>query len=34
MNMQIVYMSLFTKCVQSVHHLHGHMPGDAFSAII
>jgi len=24
-------MSLFTKGVQNVHHLHGHMPGDAFS---
>jgi len=22
--------SLFTKGVQNVHHLHGHMPGDAF----
>ena len=22
--------SLFAKGVQNVHHLHGHMPGDAF----
>jgi len=29
--MQIVCMSLFTKGVQNVHHLHRHMPGDAFS---
>jgi len=27
--MQIVCKSLFTKC-SNVHHLHGHMPGDAF----
>ena len=28
----IVCMSLFTKGVQNVHHLHGHMPaGDVFS---
>jgi len=26
--MLIVYKSLFTKDVQHVHHLHGHMPGD------
>jgi len=26
---QIVYKSLFTKDVQNVHHLHGHMHGDA-----
>jgi len=30
--MQFVCMSLFIKGVQNVHHLHGHMPGDAFSA--
>jgi len=24
-------MSLLTKGVQNVHHLHGDMPGDAFS---
>jgi len=24
-------MTLFTKGVQNVHHLHGHMLGDAFS---
>ena len=29
--MQIVCMSLFIKSVQNVNHLHGHMPGDAFS---
>jgi len=29
--MQIVCKSLFTKGVQNVHHLQGHMPGDAFS---
>jgi len=28
--MQIVCKSLFTKGVQNVHHLHGHMSGDAF----
>jgi len=28
--MQIVCKSLFTNGVQNVHHLHGHMPGDAF----
>jgi len=28
--MTIVRKSLFTKGVQNVHHLHGHMPGDAF----
>jgi len=27
--MQIVCKRLFTS-VQNVHHLHGHMPGDAF----
>jgi len=25
-----LFASLFTKGVQNVHHLHGHMPGDAF----
>jgi len=30
MKLQIVCKSLFTKDVQNVHHLHGHMPGDAF----
>jgi len=30
MKMQIVWKSLFTKGVQNVHHLHAHMPGDAF----
>ena len=29
--MLIVCMSLFTKGVQNFHHLHRHMPGDAFS---
>jgi len=31
--MQNVCKSLFTKGVklQNIHHLHGHMPGDAFS---
>jgi len=28
--MLTVCKSLFTKDVQNVHHLHGHMPGDAF----
>jgi len=28
--MQIVFKCLFTKGVQNVHHLHRHMPGDAF----
>jgi len=28
--MQIICKSLFTKGVQNIHHLHGHMPGDAF----
>jgi len=28
--MQVVCKSLFTKGVQNVHHLHGHMPGHAF----
>ena len=31
--MQTVYKSLFTKGAQNVHHLHGHMPGDAFSLV-
>jgi len=31
MKMLIVCMSFFTKGVQNVHNLHGHMPGDAFS---
>jgi len=30
MKIQIVCKNLFTKGVQNVHHLHGHMPGDAF----
>jgi len=30
MKMPIVWKSLFTKGVQNVHHLHRHMPGDAF----
>jgi len=30
MKIQIVCKSLFTKGVQNVHYLHGHMPGDAF----
>jgi len=25
-----LFASLFTQGVQNVHHLHGHMPGDAF----
>jgi len=25
-----LFASLFTKGVQNVHHLHRHMPGDAF----
>ena len=25
-----LFPSLFTKGVQNDHHLHGHMPGDAF----
>jgi len=30
--MQIICVSLLiTKSVQNVHHLHGHMPADAFS---
>jgi len=29
--MPIVCMSLLTKGVQNVHHLHRHMPGDALS---
>ena len=29
--MQNVCMALLTKGVQNVNHLHGHMPGDAFS---
>ena len=28
MKMQIACKSLFTKGVQNVHHLHGHLPGD------
>ena len=32
--MQLLCMSLFTKRVQNVHHLHGHMPGeDAFPLV-
>jgi len=31
MKIQIVCVRLITKGVQNVHHLHGHMPGDAFS---
>ena len=31
---QIVCKSLFTKGVQNVHHLHGHMLGDAFSTAV
>jgi len=30
MKMQIVCKSLLTKGIQNVHHLHGHIPGDAF----
>jgi len=29
--MQIVCKSLFIKGVQNIHHLYGHMAGDAFS---
>jgi len=32
--MQIVCKTLFTKGVQNVHHLHGHMPGDLSSLVI
>jgi len=28
-----LFVSLFTKGVQNVHHLHGHMSGDAFSLV-
>jgi len=33
MKMQIVCKSLFTKGVQNVHHLHGHMPA-ALSSLV
>jgi len=31
--MQILFASLFKIGVQNVNHLHGHMPGDAFSVV-